>query len=126
MDKSSSRSASKTLQQIKSFMMNTDIRILVIAPSLIGFGGFFIWLLIMELLTQGSTSQASFEIGLGIACLIECFAGIAEIYKQEMPAGFGKVIKGKIAIGSGIIIVMVFGFSGVFILISGLAKLFNN
>jgi hypothetical protein len=126
MDKSKSQVSSKRFQQINSFLTNTDIRVLVIAPSLIGFGGFFIWLFIAEILTQGSTSQASFEIGLGIACLIASLAGVAEIYKQEMPGGFGKIIKGKIAVGSGIIIVLVFGCSGVLILKSGLAKLFAN
>ena len=123
MDKRRSIFSSKTLQKLKSTVMNTDIRILVIAPAFIAFGGFLIWLFVIEILTRGATSQAAFEIGLGVACLIACLAGVAEIYKQEMPGAFGKTVKGKIAVGSGIIILIVFGISGVYILISGFAKL---
>ena len=108
----------------KLSIINTDIRILTILPAVIGFGGFFVWILVMEQLTHGSTSQAAFEIGLGVACLIESLAGFAQIYKKEMPSSFNRIIRGKIAIGSGIVIVIVFGVSGIYVLVSGLAKLF--
>jgi hypothetical protein len=111
---------------MRLLVLNTDIRILVIAPPIIGFGGFFVWLLVMEVLTKGSTSQASFEIGLGLACLVECIAGCAEIYKQEMPGAFGKIVRGKIAVGSGLLIVTIFGLAGIYILGSGLIKLFSS
>ena len=126
MDKRNSISSDSKFEQFKLSVRNTDIRILTILPALTGFGGFIIWLLVMELLTQGSTSQAAFEIALGVACLIESLAGIAQIYKQEMPGGFGRIIRGKYPVGSGIIIVIVFGFSGIYILISGFTKLFLN
>lgn len=124
MGKRNSISSDSKFQQFKLSVRNTDIRILTILPALISFGGFLIWLFAMELLTQGATSQAAFEIGLGVACLIASLAGIAQIYKQEMPGGFGRIVRGKYAVGSGIIIVIVFGFFGIYVLISGFTKLF--
>lgn len=117
---------SSNLKKIQSFILETEITVLVIIPPIIGFGGFFVYLFIMELITQGATSQAAFEIGLGLACAIECFAGIAQIYKQEMPGPFGKRYKGKFAVISGIIIVLIFGLSSIFTFISGFAELFSN
>lgn len=126
MDKRRSIISTETLQKLRSAVLNTDIRILVMAPAIVGFGGFFVWLFVMEILTRGATSQAAFEIGLGVACLIACLAGVAEIYKQEMPGAFGKTVKGKVAVGSGIIILIVFGISGTYILISGFTKLLSR
>lgn len=98
--------------KIREYIVSTDIRVLVTVPPLLGFGGFFLILLIVEQLTNGRTPQSFFEVGLGTACLIECIAGVSMVIKQEMPGPFGYVITGKLALVSGMIIIVLFGLIG--------------
>jgi len=104
-------------------LRDIDIRILVFTPPLVGFGGFIVWLIVAEQLSNSAVPQAYFEMALGMACFVQCFAGFAEIYRREMPGPFGKVIRGTPAIISGIIIIGLFGFIGSVALIHGISIL---
>lgn len=114
------------LQRIKSFFDETDIYTLAFMPPMLGFGGYLISLFVIENLSEKPIPESYIYIGLGISSLIMCISGIAEIYKKEMPGSMGKVIKGNMAVVSGIIIVVLFGFSGLVGLIYGINLLFSK
>lgn len=114
------------LQKIKSFFDETDIRVLVFTPPILGFGIYFAVFLILESLLENGTPESYIYIGLGIASLVECIAGIAEIYKKEAPVSLGKIIKGKAAIISGIFIILFFGSGGLYVAIYGMSLLFSK
>jgi hypothetical protein len=114
------------LQRIKTYFDETDIFTLVFIPPMLGFGGYFVFLFIVENLSEKPIPESCIYIGAGIASLITCIAGIAEIYKKEMPSSLGKVIKGNMALSSGIIIVVLFGFVGLVGLIYGINILISK
>jgi hypothetical protein len=114
------------LQRIKSLFDETDIYNLVYSPPLLGFGGYFVSLFIIESLSKNSIPGYYIYLGLAAASLITCISGIAEIYKKEAPVSLGKIIKGNMAVISGIIIVILFGFGGLVMLVYGLNLLFSK
>ena len=126
MNTKKARKSNSTYGNIQNYFMTSDIRALVTIPPLVGFGSFFLILFLLEKLTSGTTPQAFFEIGLGIASLIECVAGVSMIIKKEMPGPLGNLITGKYAIISGWTIVLLFGLSGLLVIGFGLANLFQN
>jgi hypothetical protein len=62
---------------------------------------------------------------MGILFFFPCFSGYAEVYKREMPAPLGGVYKGKLAIVSGVVIIIFFSFSGITALIHGISTLLS-
>ncbi len=116
----------KVLQKIKLFFDETDIRVLVFTPPTLGFGIYLAVFLIMETLLENGTPESYIYIGLGITSMIACIGGIAEIYKKEAPGSLGKIIKGKMAIISGVFIVLLFGSGGLYVLIYGMSLLFSK
>ena len=111
------------LQRIKSFFDKNDIRALVFIPPTLGFGVFLTFFVIVSM--SGKPIHESYiYFVLGIASLIACIGGIAEIYKKEAPGPLGKIIKGNMAIISGVFIVLLFGPGGLFFIIYGMSLLF--
>ena len=109
--------------KIKEGIINSDIRTLVVIPPFVGFGSFFILLFVFEELTNGATPKSFFEIGLGMACLIECVAGISMVIKKEMPGPFGKIVTGKQAVASGVVIILLFGLGGLMMIGYGIGHI---
>jgi hypothetical protein len=110
------------MDKMKSIIMDTDIRILVFVPPVIGFGSFLAGFILMEYLTSHMTPLSVIEITLGVACFIQCFAGVAQVLKREMPGPFGKILTGRIAVISGIMMIFVFGLSGIIAISYGIAN----
>lgn len=102
---------------IKSFLDETDIRSLILLPSLIGFGGFFAFMFFFGETVKESPYSCITSVFLGIVCLISSLSGIAEIYKKQMPGPMGGIIEGKIAVITGILMVVLFGGLGIIIII---------
>ncbi len=114
------------LQRIKTFFDETDIYTLAFMPPILGFGGYLVSLFIIENLSKKPIPESYIYIGLGVSSLIMSISGIAEIYKKEMPGSLGKVIKGTMAVISGLIIVVLFGFGGLVVLTYGLNILISK
>ncbi len=114
------------VNKIKSYFDETDIQTLVYIPPLLGFGGYISLFLILESFIKKPLPESYGYIGLGIASLITSIAGIAEIYKKEMPISFERSIKGKIAIFSGMIIIIIFGIGGLYLFWNGIILLINK
>lgn len=118
--------SANSVNTIKSYFDQTDIQTLVYIPPLVGFGGYISLFLILENFIGKSLPESIGYIGLGISSLITSIAGVAEIYKREMPISFERSIKGKIAIASGIIIIIVFGLGGLYMLWNGIILLIKK
>lgn len=112
--------------QLMHFIEETDIRFLVYVPPLLGIVGFVISLFIASLIANGRPNQAFIDIALGILFLTFLIPGFAEIYKREMPGSFGKVIKGKYAVVSGAIYIVVFGLGSIVAFLSGFNSIFSK
>ena len=67
------------------------------------------WFLLASYLTNDSINIVSLEIAIGIASLLMSISGFAQIRKKEMPGPFGRIIRGKIAVISGILLIVFFG-----------------
>ncbi len=113
--------AKDILARIKHFFEVSDIRMLVFAPPTIGFIGVAVVLFIAGQLVHGRPSQFFLDMTLGALFLTPVFSGIAEVYKQEMPGPLGKAIRGKVAVVSGIIIIVMFGIGSIVSFISAFA-----
>lgn len=111
------------ISRINRFVDNTDIRILVFVPPIIGFAALLIIMFIVKTLTGGNPYQPLTDIVLGITFLLPCFSGYAEIRKKAMPAPLGGIYQGKLAILSGILIIVMFGFLGLWAILHGLTNL---
>jgi len=111
------------LQRIKSFFDETDIQTLVYIPPLLGFGGYLVYFLILEWFLEKPVPEFYVFIGVGTASLFQCVAGIAEIYKKEAPYSLDKVIKGNMAVVSGVVTVILFGVGGIFCFVYGVSIL---
>ncbi len=109
--------------RINRFVDNTDIRILVFVPPIIGFAFLLIVMFMIKALTGGNPYQPFTDLVLGIVFLLLCFSGYAEIRKKAMPGPLGGIYKGKLAILSGILIIVMFGFSGLWAIVHGLTNL---
>jgi hypothetical protein len=89
-------------QNLKILFDETDIRILVFFPPALAFGTYLVLFFATKYVLEKPVSEAWNYIELGLACLVVCISGIAEIYKKEAPGTVGKTIKGNKAIVSGI------------------------
>ncbi len=114
----------KALVNLLKVIDETDIRMLVYAPPIIGVVGFLVWVYVMDRVTNGSISNISFDFALGTVSLLQCISGISEIRRKEMPGPFGRTIKGKIAIISGAIITVFFGIGGLYFIAHGMLAIF--
>lgn len=112
--------------RIKSFFDETDIYTLAFMPPMLGFGGYFISLFVIEKLSEKPIPESYIYIGLGIASLITCITGIAEIYKKEMPGSLGKVITGNMAVISGVITIIFMGFGSIVGFVHGISILISK
>ena len=109
--------------KINHFIEQTDIRILVYAPPLIGFVAWLIGITVMNLFSDGSAYQPITNILLGALSFLICFSGYAQIYKKEMPGLLGGIYKGNWAVVSGVFTIVIFGFLGVIVVIYGVSDL---
>ena len=114
------------LQRIKSFLDETDIYTLTFTPPILGFGGYLVSLFIIEKLSEKPIPESYIYIGFAVVSLIECIAGVAQIYKKEMPSSLGRVTKGNMAVMSGVIIVILFGFGSVVGFVHGIGILITK
>ncbi len=111
--------------RFKEVIDQTDIRVLVWAPPTFAMGGILAWALIGTQLGLYVSCGVSYT-GIGIASLISSCSGIAEIYRREMPGPVGGIVKGKSAVVSGIVMILFFGSSGLFLLLRGLSILLGG
>jgi hypothetical protein len=123
MKKPSASFSSNIFGKINHFIEETDIRILVFAPPIVGFIGLLIGILLMNLLTQGNPYRPITYILLALLSFLLCFSGYSEIYKKEMPGPFGGIYKGNLAVVSGVFTIIVFGLLGMMTLIYGISRL---
>jgi hypothetical protein len=114
------------IKKILQIIDESDIRTLVYIPPLIGLFGFIIWFLLARYFTNGSINNVCFDVAIGIALLLQCIPGIAEVRKKEMPGTYGRIIKGRIAIISGIFLTIFFGFGGLLALGHSLFLIFQK
>jgi hypothetical protein len=114
-----------TLIKVNQLLDQTDIRILVYAPPIIGFVGLLLVIVTLNLFTHGNPNRSLTDILLGILFLLPCFSGYAEIHKKEMPAPLGGVYKGNLAVVSGVLIIILFGFFSIAAFIHGFATLLS-
>ena len=114
------------LQRVKNFFDENNIFVLTFMPPMLGFGGYLVSLFVIEMLSKKPIPASYIYIGCGVASLIECVAGVAQIYKKEMPGSFEKVIKGNTAVVSGVMIVVLFGFGGIVCFLYGLTILMSQ
>lgn len=114
------------LQRIKSFFDENDIQTLVYIPPILGFSGYLVYFLILEWFLEKPIPEFYVFIGVGIASLFQCISGIAEIYKKEAPYSLDKVIKGNMAVVSGVAIVVLFGLGGMVLFVYGISILISN
>jgi hypothetical protein len=106
-----------------AFIEETDIRILVFFPPVIGLVVLFLGFLMMNVLTDGKPPRSVIFILLGLLSFLLCFSGYAEIHKREMPGPLGGIYRGSIAIISGVFTIILFGLLGATALIYGFATL---
>ncbi len=97
-----------------NFVKETDIRVLVFMPPVLALA-----ILIGCALIRGAQPTAPAQppvpnLLLGIAFLIASLSGVAEIYRREMPGPFGGILKGRIAIVSGTLLILLFGSLGLY------------
>lgn len=111
--------------RINYFVQETDIRILVFAPPIIGFIGLLIGIFLMNLLTNGNPYRPITYILLGILSFLLCFSGYSEVYKKEMPGPLGGIYKGNLAVLSGVFTIILFGSLGAVALIYGISTLLS-
>jgi hypothetical protein len=111
--------------KINQIVEETDIRILVYAPPIIGFIGLLIGILILNLFTKGQPFQPITDIMLEVLFLIPCFSGYAEIYKKEMPGLFGGIYRGNLAVISGVFIIILSVLFSALALTRGIGALFG-
>ncbi len=104
MKKQANSTPDSVVRKIQRFIEETDIHILVFAPPVLAALVIAVWLLIMIPLTNGHIYQPLNYFVLGVSSLFMTFSGFAQVYKKEMPGNFGKVVKGKIAVASGLIL----------------------
>ena len=114
------------LQRIKSFFDENDIYALTFMPPMLGFGGYFVSLFVIEKLSEKPIPESYIYIGLAVASLIGCIAGVAQIYKKEMPGSLGRVIKGNIAVVSGVITVVFMSFGIIVGFVHGISILISK
>jgi hypothetical protein len=119
----SSPSPRNILTKINSFVEETDIRILVFAPPIIGFTGLLLGIIFMNLITDGDPYQPVTYIFLGILSFFLCFSGYSEVYKKEMPGPLGGIYKGNLAVLSGVFTIILFGSLGAVALAYGVGTL---
>ncbi len=108
--------------RVKEILDDTDIRLLVYGPPVLSVVGLLTLALIHKLLGLQMSSAVS-ELAIGLAALFCSLAGIAEIYKKQMPGPLGGVVEGGMAAASGVFIVLVFGTAGIYEMLSGLRQL---
>ena len=125
MQENKPKKVSRLYIKMKNFIEETDTSTLVNLAAFIGPGGFLVSLLLFILFTGGKGQVPSpvIPIAMGIAGLVASFAGFVEIYKREVPGPFGRIIEGKPAIISGILMIIIFGIPGVGMLLYGLFSL---
>jgi len=111
------------INRMKSFFDDTDIRALVFAPPTISFSLYIIILICIDYFSDKPVPDSYLGIGLGLVSLISCVGGMAQIYKREMPWLYGNTYKGNLAVVSGILIVFLFGVTGITAMIMGLNSL---
>ena len=104
MKKQANSTSDSVVHKLQRFIEESDIHILVFAPPVLAALVIAIWLLIMIPLTNGHIYQPLNYFMLGVSSLFMTFSGFAQVYKKEMPGNFGKVVKGKMAVASGLII----------------------
>ena len=102
------------------FMLETDIRVLTFLPPLVGLGCMILFALLITKITGEKLAPPMNYIAGAILSFISSLGGVAEIIKQEMPGPLGRIIKGKMALISGIVLVIMFGGSGISLLILAL------
>ena len=113
------------MMKLNRIIQETDIRLLVYAPPIIGFIGFLIGMFVMNLLTNGHPYQPVTDILSGILSSLLCFSGYSQIYKKELPGPLGGIYEGNWAVVSGVFIILVFGFLGAIALIHGIGTLLD-
>ena len=100
------------LANIVTFINQTDIHFLVYIPPIFAFGILLLFSFLFSTFPEVAPPLPLIYIGLSVVFFIGCFSGIVEVYKKEMPGPMGGVVKGKMAIISGIIITAVSAISG--------------
>jgi hypothetical protein len=121
----STSTSNNIFMKINHFIEETDIRILVFVPPIIGFAGLVIGAFIMNLLTQGQPYRPLTDFMLGVLSFFLCFSGYAEMRKKEMPGLFGGIYKGNLAIISGLFIIILSVFMGTVALAHSLSSLLH-
>jgi hypothetical protein len=111
--------SSVVLRKIKGFFDNNDIRSLTFVPPILAFGFFISFFFLADSLSEKPVPESYLYIIFAIACFIECIAGAAQIYKREMPGPVGKIIKGNMAVVSGLLILVFFCVGGVYFFMLG-------
>jgi len=111
------------LMTVNHFVEETDIRILVFVPPVIGFLVLLVGVFVANLLNNGRPFPPVTDILLGIILSSLCFSGYAEIYKKEMPGPLGGIYKGNLAVISGALIVILSSIFGITALIHGISIL---
>lgn len=107
-------------QKIKVFFDKTDIYTLVFIPPVIGFPIYIVYIvLVSRYITNYSLTECLSYFGSTVMFLFMCIGGVAEIYKKEMPWYRGRIYKGNLAVISGLIGVIVFGFLAIETFIHG-------
>lgn len=114
------------LKKFLQLIDESDIRTLVYVPPILGLLGFITWFFLARYITKGQINNVSFDIAIGITLLFQCISGIAEIRKKEMPGSIGQIVRGKIAIVSGIFLIVFFGLGGLLALGHSLFLIFTG
>lgn len=104
---------------VRRILDAADIRLLVFVPMALGFGGFVAWAFIASAIRNGGSATPSEGIfSAGVALLISSLSGFAEIYRREMPGPLGGTVRGITAVISGILLVLLFGLTGLYLIVA--------
>jgi hypothetical protein len=120
MKKQATTKQEKNCIGIRKIIDETDIRVLVFWPPIIGFALLLLWMSIKKPAMDREIFQSLNYLVLGICSLFPSFSGVVEIYKREIPGPFGGVIGGRAAIVSGVVMVLMFGLGSAYFLFESL------
>jgi hypothetical protein len=84
-------------------LKDINLIVLINIPIFLSMIAIIIWGLLAEKIFGGSVPQIYNYLVISFACIVSSISGFMQIVRQETPGPFGKVIRGKYAVFSGIL-----------------------
>lgn len=112
--------------KFKSFIMETDIRVLTFSPAVVCLIVIFTWAFVSGKILRLNNPLPYTSILVGLSFLLASSVGVIQIIRREVPGPLGNPIKGVYAIISEVLFALGFGAGGLIALIIGFQLLFSK